>query len=217
MPPRKDYDELMGDAHTTLTNAKNDPELQAVLEPVGYGPDKIDEGLALLQALHLFNAAQVKEYGEAEASTKAVEAAFDAAYKVYIRHVKFARPLFEDDHARYKAFGLDGKRAQDRNGEREQAEIFYTNVLADAEAVSALGEINIDELSLKAGQAAYALTVTAEAAQLRETGEAEAATVTRDKGAGVLRKWMRRFFDFAIPACEGHPQLLEKLGVVDPS
>ncbi len=129
----------------------------------------------------------------------AVEAAFAAAYKVYIRHVKFARPLFEDDHARYNAFGLDGERAQNRNGEREQAELFYTNVLADSDALLALDAINIDETSLKAGQAAYAVTVAAGAAQLRETGEAQAATDARDEGAGVLRKWMRRFFKFAHP------------------
>ena len=50
MPPRRDYDQLFADTRTAFTNARDLPEVQALLAPFGYDPVRLDAGLALIDA-----------------------------------------------------------------------------------------------------------------------------------------------------------------------
>lgn len=52
------------------------------------------------------------------------------------------------------------------------------------------------------------------AAQLKETGEAQAATEARDKALDALMDWMSDFRAIAKLALAGDPQQLEMLGIV---
>ena len=216
MPERRDYDALVSSSKTALTNADTDSELAAVLDGVGYGADKRAEGTALLDAFRLTLSDHAAEYGDEDAATRAAEAAYEAARKVYMNHLKWARLVFEGDVRRYTAFGLHGDREQARAGLLSQARTFYTNLLADADAVQQMDGVKVGEDALEAGQAAMNAVELALAMRTSEYAEAQASTVVRDRASAALKKWMRRFLDFGALACEGQPQLKEKLGLVEP-
>ncbi len=216
MPERADYDALVSTSKTALTNADTDPELAAVLDGVGYGAEKRAEGMALLDAFRLTLTDHADEYGDEDAATVAAAGAYESARKVYMNHLKWARLVFEGDARRYTALGLHGEREQARAGLLSQARTFYTNLLADADAVQQMDGVKVGEDALEAGQAAMNAVELALAMRTSEYAEAQASTVVRDATATALKKWMRRFLDFGALACEGRPQLKEKLGLVEP-
>lgn len=79
-----------------------------------------------------------------------------------------------------------------------------------------MGAFGIDEAKLTAGQAAVKEVETRLAAQLKEKGEAQAATEARDKALEDLLDWMSDFVAIAKIALEDEPQQLEALGIVKP-
>ena len=217
MPEPQVIAALVARARTALTNTETDPDLAAALLPYGYDRDKLTEGTALTNALAASSARQQAEYGEQFEATEDADAAFEGARAVYMRHVRIARIAFEDDAGRTGALGLRGDREDDRPGLMAQARTFYTNALADTEAVNDLADLNVDRVSLQAGQAALDAALSAIAEQQKETGEAQEATVVRDAAHRALEAWLSRFFRIAKVACEGQPQLRERLGLLERS
>ena len=217
MDQRADVVALIDTARTALTNADADPELDAELAEFGYTTEKRDEGDALLDALVAASADMAREHGEAEEATDLAAQAYEKARKVYVRHVKLARIVFEDDAARAKALGLAGRRPDDRAALLDADETFYANALADADAVTALAGVNADTASLEAGRAALRAAEAARAAREKEAGEAEQSTVARDAAAAALETWFRRFRKVAVIATEDVPQLRERLGFLERS
>lgn len=215
MPDNQKIADLVARATTALTNALEDADLAATLLPYGYDAKKIDEGTTLAKALAAAQARQSSEYGEQFEATEDAEEAFEASRAVYLRHIAIARIAFEDDPSLIGALGLKGAREEDRPGLMAQARTFYTNALGSAEAMEDLGALNVDRVSLQAGEAALDAAAHAVAVQTKETGEAQGATVVRDAAARVLAAWLARFFKVARVACDGQPQLRERLGIME--
>ncbi|HEX9952267.1 MAG TPA: hypothetical protein VGB53_10900 [Rubricoccaceae bacterium] len=215
MADRQDIADLVARARTALTNAKSDPDLAAALLPFGYDGKKLDEATALVDALAAAEARQDAEYGEQYEATEDADKAFEGAKAVYMRHVAISRIAFEGDTSLIGALALRGDREDDRPGLMAQARTFYTNALASAEAMEDLGALNVDKVSLEAGEAALNAAALAIAVQTEETGEAQEATVVRDAAARVLAAWLARFFKVAKVACDGQPQLRERLGLLE--
>ena len=82
------------------------------------------------------------------------------------------------------------------------------------EKMSAFG---ITQEKLEAGKSLVEQTETAKASQEKEKGEAQQATLDRDNAVDALDEWMGDFIAIARIALEEKPQLLEKLGIVEPS
>lgn len=98
-----------------------------------------------------------------------------------------------------------------------QARQFYLNALADATVSEKMADYGITQAKLENGKALLDQAEAANAAQKKEKGEAQQATQERDKAMDSLEEWLSDFIVIARIALEDKPQLLEKLGIVEPS
>ena len=211
MPRRnRALDRLIDRTTIALTNART-PDLQAVLEPAGYGPTKLDEGDALLAALETAYSAQQGEVAGGIGATATVHGSQSAAEATYMRHLGFARVAFEDDVERQEALGLTGRRERARDAWTTQALHFYDNLTEDDQ--TALAVYGITPQHLTDARAAVEAVQSAASTQTDEKGQAQQSTAARDEAAAALRKWKHAFDRVATLATEGHPQLRERLGL----
>ena len=123
----------------------------------------------------------------------------------------------EDNVALTKSLMLNGRRKHTYTGWLEQSSMFYGNGLDSPEALTALLEYNITKNKMKAGQALVKQTAAALKTQLKELGEAQRATEQRHKAFDLMEDWMAIFTAIARIALEDDPQLLEIMGIVEPS
>ncbi|MFT6856667.1 MAG: vacuolar-type H+-ATPase subunit I/STV1 [Cyclobacteriaceae bacterium] len=160
---------------------------------------------------------QKQEYGEQFSATDALDTAMSAANQVYMRHVKVARIALRGQRGAAEALQLTGRRQQSYSGWIKQASIFYTNALIDEGVKTALSSFGITEQALQEGQDNVNDVQAKLAAQLKEKGEAQASTQERDQALEDLLDWMSDFVAIARIALENDAQLLEVLGIVEPS
>lgn len=213
----KPQTERLAHAELALNNAKNLPDILADLSLQGYNEAKLDEGLALLAAAQDAVRAQDREYGEQlDASDELTDEAKDAR-RLYMRHVKLARVVLEDDRGLQEDLGLRGRRKRSLVGWLDQARNFYTSALAKPEILAKLDTIKITEPVLT-----DTLDVIEEVEKQRrkareEREDSQSATVEKDKALVKLDPWMGKFFKVARVVFEDEPQKLEALGLTIPS
>ncbi len=98
-----------------------------------------------------------------------------------------------------------------------QSNQFYINAIADADILAKLNNFGITQAKLEQGKQLVQEVEAANAAQKKEMGEAQQATLDRDNAIDVLNSWLSDFVAIARIALEDRPQLLEKMGIVEPS
>ncbi len=200
-------------ANSVITNAGK-PQLAEPLASYGYDETRLQEGSQLLANAETLQAAQKREYGEQYAATDALDAARTTANGFYMPHVKIARVALAKDRGLWESLLLTGDRAQSDSGWLKQAKTFYTNAIASPDVQEKMGKYNITLEKLQEGQAAVKDVELKLAAQLKEKGEAQQATVDRDFAFDDLQEWMSEFIAIAHIALEDKPQHLEMLGIV---
>jgi len=204
-------------AQNGISNAKRQPVLKPFLEDLGYTDVKLLEGETLYQKADAAHRKQKKEYGDQYDATADLEMAKANTNKVYSKHLKVARIALGDNLGAAKAMQLSGMRKRTLSGWLSQVKAFYGNVSEVPGAMDALAEYNITEEKLDEGKQ---LALDCEAKynrQLKEKGEAQAATKERDLALDELDEWMSKFVGIARIALEENPQYLEMLGIVEPS
>lgn len=196
-----------------LTNAAEVPEIGSALALFGYSPERLAEGAELLAVAEAAQAARLREQGEQYGATDGVEGAREILQGLYGVHLPVARIALAGDRGAREALGLVGSRSNSHPVYAHQAEIFYTNLLANEAWMTALAAFGQTEENLIAGKDATAELQQALAAQKKETGEAQEATVRRDLAFSALESWMADFYAIARLAITNSPQQLEMLGI----
>ena len=204
-------------SRVAIENGQTNATIAALLADYGYDGTKMTEGQTLLEDAESKQATQKKEYGEQFDATDELDAAMSAANKTYMRHVKIARIAFKTDRGAQSALQLTGRRRQTYSGWLQQARVFYKNAIDDAAIKSELAGFGINGASLNSASNAVEEVGTKLAAQLKEKGEAQEATDTRDQALEALLDWRSDYFAIARIALEEEAQLLEVLGIVEPS
>ena len=215
MATRQDYADLFVSANVALTNGRDDADIQPLLAAYGYDTDRLDDGLALLTAAEEAASRQTIEYGEKEAATHALAVEFGAFRAVYLRHVTLARVAFKEGTAGYTTLGLQGDRADDLAGLLAQGRAFYRGLLGSPALLAAMASFNVDQAAVEAALGEADDVEEAKVAQAQEYGEAQVATRVRDDAVGVLEGFLRDYYAVAKVALEDHPQLREKLGLLE--
>ncbi|WP_185154506.1 hypothetical protein, partial [Fulvivirga sp. M361] len=160
---------------------------------------------------------QQKEYGDQFTATDTLNTTKAQANREYMKHVKIARIAARNDRGAFESLQLSGDRKRTLSGWLKQAKAFYANALANADLLTALAGFGITEAKLTAAQLQVLGVEQAFNRQLREKGEAQAATQHRDEAFDALQSWLADFIAVSRIALESESQYLEVLGVVQPA
>ena len=204
-------DEYLTRTGVAIGNAREVPAILAALEVYGYDDAVLRQGQDLLDAASALHSAQRKEYAEQYGATAAFNEGQAKADRLYTQHRKIAGIAFKNDLTRMGTFELDQAKKKSYSGWLTQARHFYTNLLADADAIAALGRFRITQEQLEEGYALVEQTEALVKAQKKETSEAQKATKDRDAALDELHEWMSEFKAIAKIALADDAQLLEAL------
>lgn len=204
-------------AQVAIENSLTNSTIKESLAPFKYDEVRLQAGKALYDAARAAQDKQKKEYGEQFEATDELDAAMSAANMIYMTHVKIARVALKSQRGASEALQLSGRRKQTYSGWIKQTNVFYTNALDTDNIKSALDAFGITTKKLKEGQAAVKEVESKLTAQLKEKGEAQAATLARDEALDELQEWMSDFVTIARIALENEAQYLEILGIIEPS
>jgi len=210
-------DERLLAANVAIDNAISDEEINGLLAGFGYNSEKLSSGKALYDSAQLLNQQQKTDYGDQFAATEELNQEYEEANKEYMRQVKVARVALKNDYAAFLKLGLEGQRKRTLSSWLVQARQFYNNALADTVVLEKLAVFGITQEKLQAAKQAIDDVEAANARQKKEKGEAQQATKSRDSAMDNLDDWISDFIAISRIALEDKPQLLEKMGVVEPS
>lgn len=200
----------------TLTNAKL-PALQPILSRRGYSIPVIDAALVQLAQVQQLNETQKTEYGEAYHATRVFNEHRNLLHDDYIEHVEVSRVVFKRDIEAQTALGLIGRRRKTQSEYIMQGLQFYRNAQSKEAFKTALAAKGISGTDLEQGQLAFEQLQQYMAAQQKENGEAQKATNDRDEALDAFEDWMSDFRKTARASLRRFPQLMEQLGMIDPS
>lgn len=201
-------------AQNALTNAQGNDIIKAKILEYGYDEPKMQTGKTLYDETSRLHTLQKKEYGEQYAATDALGAAYVAADKRYMKDVKLARIVLKGDRSAAAGLQLDGSRKRNLPGWLSQAKAFYTNALSTPAVLAAMAGVGRTEEKLNTAETMVKDVEAKRSIQLKEKGEAQAATEARDYAFDDLNEWMSDFIGIAKIALEDEPQQLEMLGLV---
>lgn len=196
----------------SLENAKNQPMIASALSEINYDPDTLAIGEALFQETKQAYEKNKIEDDETSEVYQRFEESRDELVSRYKRDRKKARIILREDQLTARKLAVDGSLPRAYIALMEAINTFYKAAAADSDILAKLGKLNItpDDVSDMIG-----LTQTVEEARanyLREVGESQDATKTKDAAFKKMDAWMRDFYDVAKIALEDNPQLLESLG-----
>lgn len=203
-------------AGSALSNAKKEILLSAPLAEYGYTGEKLDAGMALYTDAQDKQIVHKKEYGDKYNATSEMKKAKMIASRVYMKQLKVARVAFIDDPGAAQALQLGGSRLRTLSGWLSQVKPFYGNSIDKAPMLVKFQEYGITNEKLKAVQVLVTDCDEKYTTLLKESGEAQTATLVRNQAMDALDTWMGKFITIARVALEENPQYLEMLGIVVP-
>jgi hypothetical protein len=171
------------------------------------------KGENLLLKVKELKSTQVGDYGSKYAASELVTEKWAKAKSTYMITLKLVRVVFKDDIDVMVKVKATGQRRRSLSGWLSDAEIFYTNLLNTPVAVEKLQRYGYTSERLQSEFDAVKEVGQLHSRRLNETGEAQQATVERDKAFDELCNWYSDFRAIARIALYDKPQLLEVLGI----
>jgi hypothetical protein len=207
----QNLDDFLRSATTALINA-SDSEIAPLLANRSYTKTIIDQKIIELEQAKELVKIQTKEYGDQYQATKNYSDAVAVLHPRYIEHLLISRVVFKDNVAAKTTLGSNGSRKRSASSYCRQAELFYKGALENIDYKEALALKGVTDTELQAGKTGYANLTNLAATQIKETGEAQQATNTRDKAIDDFGTWFSEFKVIGKIALSTQPQLREKLG-----
>ena len=204
----------MAAARLAIENALEQAIVKKKLAAVGYDQKKLRVGKALCEEVHLLHSVQQDRYAAQYEGTDTLRTQFAEVQARYRRHTKRARLAFEGQRSVREQLQISGKRKTDRVGQLDQIEAFYSKIEQYREVISRY-DVTAEELVQTKAMVEALRTERRQRAARR--GEAQQATLQRDRKRRELRNWMTQFRKAARLALNDEPQLLEVLAITVPS
>jgi hypothetical protein len=197
-----------------LTNATTDAAIAESLSKFGLSKESLEEGKALLAATR----DAYERFNSLKRKRTVVYAEFNkqkmALTKLYLKHRKMAKVVFEENREVYESLGLRAKYRTTYVNWIEMLKNFYSKVKADNGIKEQLTKLNITAEDLDAAASAIPALEKARADYMIEKGASQDSTGAKNIAFANMDDWMAHFFDLSKVAFRKQPQLMESFGVV---
>jgi hypothetical protein len=197
-----------------ILGVSNSPEIQAKMTAFGYTPEKIEQGISLLNNAKRLTTAQVGNYGDQYAASDELDKRWTEKYAISMVTVKVIRVAFKDRPDLLVKFRVTGPRRRSLSGWLNDARIMYDNILDTPEALTVLAKYGYSNEKLIAERNAVDEIEALHSKRLGEKSEAQQGTVERDKAVDEICNWYSDFRAIARIALYDNPQQIEALGIV---
>lgn len=157
------------------------------------------------------------EHDEESAAYSDFDTAMNAVKSRYTKDKKRAKVAFKRDAQSKAKLRIDTSLPDAYLPRIDTIATFYKELASSPEMLAKMARLKFNETDLTDGQKAVEEVEAKRSAYLIERGEAQEATVEKDKALEALHFWMDDFLDVAELALEEHPQLMEIMGIVVPS
>ena len=216
MAGKKHFSEIqtLENYRVALANAVNQSEVAATLSEFGYDAETIASGTTLLAETSEAYSTNKTEDNETIAARAALDSKKEQVGDMYSLDRKKGKVVFRNDDVVLKQLGLTGSIPQSYAKWIEKMKTFYTGVKGNTEIQTKLTRLKITSTDIEARIAAITDLENARSLYLKEIGESQSATKTKDSAFAKVDEWMMDFFAVAKIAMEDKPQLLESLGIL---
>lgn len=212
--PKKTEADTLELYRVALENAVAQPEIATIMAELGYDSAKITEGKSILaqtRSAYDLNKTEDDESSAAYALFATKKEQLEGMFNI---HRKKAKVIFRTNAITADKLAITGSMPRTYMKWLEAARKFYSVTATDTEIQGKLVRLKIavDDIT-----AANTLIVDLEKARteyLREKGESQDATKSKDAAFTKLDDWMSEFYAVARIGLEDKPQLLEALGKV---
>ena len=213
MSTKKAISDCLTHAGITIHNTMEDQQIASLVAVYGYGPDKMAEGLAILNKAMSAVQAQVATTGACQTATAELRRITQEAHLAYRGLAAVARAAFGRTSPTLTTLGLN-RPVPTRQGEFvTMATALFDNVLGDPNLAAAVERYYTAD-RLTAEKAKITAMDAALQARAAANGAAQQATVDQREALITLQNWIGAFRRIARIALNGQPQLLEKLGIL---
>ena len=127
--PRKNTAEKLQTIRSGILGVTNTPEIQRLMAALGYTPERIAEGMRMLEEAEQIVALNVEYYSDQYTSTSELNIKWSEAYSVYMITLKVVRVALKGQVDKLARFKANGERRRSLSGWIEDANVFYTNLL----------------------------------------------------------------------------------------
>jgi hypothetical protein len=206
-------DDFLEAARIMILNS-SDPVVKPKLANYGYDDARLQALWALYEEVAALQAAQKKEFGEQVAATAEVNNLWDEASDMYMSTLRIARVAFKDNPKLGLSLLLYGDRKQSITGWLEQVRIFYTNFQENPELMAPMARFGYTPGKFQSEFQVYTRLAQLSARQKKEMGDAQNATLARDRKLDELSSQISDLRVVAKVALQSNPQQLEKLGIL---
>jgi len=198
----------------SLENVQNQPEIASAMAELGYNPETIEQGKALLAETRLAFDHNKIEDDESSAAYKAFANLKDQLHELFTLHRKKAKVVFRNDTLAMDRLGVSGSMPKAYIKWLEAIKKFYSVAIADTDIQAKLARLKVSPDQLADANTLLSSIEAARAEYLREKGESQDATKAKDAAFAKIDDWMSEFYAVARIALDDKPQLLESLGKV---
>lgn len=196
---------------TIFTNIENQPVIKAQMAEYDYTDEKIAEGKDLYLAARQAYNANRREDAESQESRKIFDALAEEFSSTYAKHRKDTKVWYRRESRIIKQLGVFGSMPYAFAKRIEEARTFYRTLTENPDLLEPLAKFKINAETIAATKALILQAEQARADYLREKGESQDATKTKDAAFRAIEIWISDFFSIARIALEDNIQLLETL------
>ena len=204
--------ETLEQYRVALENTENQTEIATIMADFGYDETLLTEGKILLtKTREAFDSNQKEDDETTESYSNFVNLKENLA-KTYSLHRKKGKVIFRKEPTTLSELSLTGSLPSAYIKWLETVKKFYTVASTDATIQAKLSRLKITPEEITETIQQITNLEEARATYLREKGESQDATKSKDKAFAEIDDWMSEFYAVAKIALEDNPQLLESIG-----